>query len=107
VLGREKELGGCEGFFSSSVVLVEGDLMRGFAQEHGTPGAPILDSPEKDQLLSALLAREHNLLLGGLLHEYTSSPLSGIAFVNLVGLRAAQKASSHIRGTLTRSTNLR
>ena len=59
--GREKELGGCEGFFSSSVVLVEGDLVGGFAQEHGTPGAPILNGPEKDQLLSALLAREHHL----------------------------------------------
>jgi hypothetical protein len=56
---------------------------------------------------SALLAREHDLVLGGLLHEYTSSPLSGSAFVNLVGLRAAQKASSHIHATVTRSTNLR
>jgi hypothetical protein len=100
------ELGGGEGFFSS-VVLVEGDLMRGLALEHGTPGAPVLYRPEEDQSLSALLAREHNLLLGGLLHEYTSSPLSGIAFVNLVSLRAARAPSSHTYGAPTRSTNLR
>jgi hypothetical protein len=80
--GSKEELGGGEGFFSS-VVLVEGDLVRGLAQEHGTPGAPLLDRPKKDQLLPALFAGEDHLLLGGLLHEYTSSPLSGIAFVTL------------------------
>jgi hypothetical protein len=81
--GSEEELGGCEGFFSINVVLVEGDLMGGFAQEHGTPGAPLLDRPKKDQLLPALFAGEDHLLLGGLLHEYTSWPLSGITFVTL------------------------
>lgn len=42
-----------------------------FALEHGTPGAPVLFGAEKNQLLSAIDARENDLLLGRALHVYT------------------------------------
>jgi hypothetical protein len=59
--------------------------MRGPAQEHSTPGAPLLHRAEVNQLLSALLAGEDDLL-DRTLHKYTpSSALLGITFVSLVG----------------------
>jgi len=66
------ELGGAGEDLFFGVVLIEGDLVRRSAQEHCTPGAPVFYRAKKYQLLSALLAREDDLLLGITLHEYTS-----------------------------------
>jgi hypothetical protein len=42
---------------------VEGDPVAVSAQEHGVPGAPVLFRPQKDQLISAIFARQDDLLL--------------------------------------------
>jgi hypothetical protein len=44
--------------------------------------APVLFWAQKDQFLSAIFAREDDLVLERTLHEFTSSALSGLAFIN-------------------------
>jgi hypothetical protein len=73
-----------------------------FAHEYGAPGAPFFFGSENDQLLSALLAHKDDLLRRRAFHVNTSFTLSGIT----VMVRLTQKATSHTRGTGTRSTML-
>jgi hypothetical protein len=75
-----EELGGGENLFVGAAV--EGELVTVSAQEHGVPGAPVLFGTENNQLLSTIFTREDDLLLKRTLHEFTSSALSGLAFIN-------------------------
>jgi hypothetical protein len=80
------------------------------AREHGVPGTPIFFWAEQDQLLSAIFAREDDLLFKRSLHEFTSFALLGLAFVNYYRMDrwpGPREITSHIRGTPTRSTKLR
>ena len=80
-----------------------------FAGEYGVSGAPVLFCTGKNQLLSAIFAREDDLLLERTLHEFTSSTLPGFAFINYYQRArwlGPQEATSHIRGTAARSTKL-
>jgi hypothetical protein len=52
------------------------------ASEHGVSSAPVLFWAQKDQFLSAIFAREDDLVLERTLHEFTSSALSRLAFIN-------------------------
>jgi hypothetical protein len=83
------ELGGAGEDLFFGVILVERDLVWGSAQEHCIPRSPVLYRAEEDQFIFALFTREHDLLLGITLHEYTSfAPLGGV-LMTLVGRLAA------------------
>jgi hypothetical protein len=69
---RRGELGGAGEDLFFGVILFERDLVCGPAQEHCIPRSPILYRAEEDQFIFALFTREHDLLLGITLHEYTS-----------------------------------
>jgi len=71
-------LRGSEDLFVGAAI--EGDLVPTFAHKYGAPGAPVLFGAEKDQLLSAIFAREDHLL-GRTQHVCTSFAPWGIAFV--------------------------
>jgi hypothetical protein len=75
-----EELRGYEDLFVGAAV--EGELVPGSAHENGVSGTPILFGPQKYQLLPAIFAREDDLLLERILHEFTSSTPSGHAFMN-------------------------
>jgi hypothetical protein len=103
-----EELGGGEDLFVGAAV--EGESVPVSAHEYGVSGAPILFGTEENQLLSTIFAREDDLLLERTLHEFTSSALSGLAFMNYYwasGWPALRGATSHIHGVATRSTKLR
>jgi hypothetical protein len=73
-----EELGGGENLFVGAAV--EGELVPITTREHGVPGAPVLFGTENNQLLSAILACEDDLLLERTLHERTSLARSGHRF---------------------------
>jgi hypothetical protein len=83
---------------------VEGELVPGSARENGVSGTPILFGPQKAQLVPAIVTREDDLLLERtLLHEFTSSTLSGLAFMDYYRASswpAPQEATPQIRGAL-------
>ena len=56
---------------------VEGELVPVSARKDGVPRAPIRFGAENNQLFSAILAREDDLLLGRIVHERTSLAPSG------------------------------
>ena len=103
-----EELRGDEDLFVGAAI--EGELVPGSVSENGVSGTPILFGPQKYQLLPPIFAREDDLLLERTLHEFTSSTLSGLAFMNYYrasGWPALRKVTSLIRGAATRSTKLR
>jgi hypothetical protein len=101
-------LGGSEDLFVSAAVY--GELVPVSARKYCVPGAPVLFGTEKNQLLSAIFAREDDPLLERIPHEFTSSALFSFAFTNYYRARgwpSLLEATSHIRETATRSTKLR
>ena len=104
-----EELRGHEYLFVGATI--KGEPVPVSAHEHGVPCAPVLFWAEQDQLLSAISAREDELLLEKtLLHEFTSFAPLGLAFVNYYRMDrwpGARKVTSHVRVTATRSTKLR
>jgi hypothetical protein len=64
-----EELGGGEDLFVGATI--KGELVSTVAHKYGTPRAPFFFGTEKNYLLSAIFAREDNLL-GRTQHVYTS-----------------------------------
>jgi hypothetical protein len=70
-----EELAGGEELFVGSAI--DGELVPVSARKDGVPRAPVRFGTENNQLFSAILAREDDLLLGRIVHECTSLAPSG------------------------------